>query len=703
MNLVIVESPTKAKTISKFLGSKYKVESSFGHVRDLPKSKLGVDLEKNFEPQYIIPKKAQKNVTALKKLAAKADEIILATDEDREGEAIAWHLTYALGLNSQPQKLDSDHSDISVNSDRIKRIVFHEITKTAIDEAVANPRQIDERLVNAQQARRVLDRLVGYKLSPFLWKKVVRGLSAGRVQSVALRLIVEREEEIKSFKPDEYWTIQAEFETEKKEKFEANLAKINEESISKLGIKTQSEAEKIKEDLEKSKYSISKIEKSETGKNPSPPFITSTLQQAASRFLGFSAKKTMFLAQSLYENGHITYMRTDSTNLSKDALLATQEWIKQNLGDKYSEGPKVYKSKSKLAQEAHEAIRPTNLELAPKEFRKTEKSLEKDEQRLYDLIWRRFLSSQLPSAILDSTKIEIEAKKSQNRESYILNSNGSIIRFDGFLKVWPIKLEEKELPALKENESVELLAINPSQHFTEPPPRYNEASLIKILEKFGIGRPSTYAPTLSVIESRNYVEKIDRRFKPTEIGTLVNKVICENFPEIVDIDFTAKMEENLDEIAEGAKQWQEVIRAFYEPFAKHLEEKYENVKKEITEEKTDEVCDKCGKPMVIKFGRFGKFIACSGFPDCKNTKKIETPLKLLGLKCPKCTEGDVIEKRVNRKGRARGKIFWGCSRYPGCDYASWTNPLEKKEGGEEDNVKENSDKIEDSIEEKETD
>lgn len=670
MNLVIVESPTKAKTISKFLGSKYKVESSFGHIRDLPKSKLGVDLENNFEPQYIIPKKSQKNVTALKKLAAKADNVILATDEDREGEAIAWHLMQALKLEEK-------------KADQIKRIVFHEITKTAIDEAVSNPRQIDESLVNAQQARRVLDRLVGYKLSPFLWKKVVRGLSAGRVQSVALRLIVEREEEIKNFKPDEYWTLAAEFETEKKEKFEANLAKIGDETVPKLGIKTQAEAEKIKKDLEASAYSIKSIEKNETSKNPAPPFITSTLQQAGSRFLGFSAKKTMFLAQSLYENGHITYMRTDSTNLSKDALEAAQNWIGEKLGSKYLTGSKIYKSKSKLAQEAHEAIRPTTPAFTPKEFGDSGKTLEKDEQKLYDLIWRRFIASQLPSASLDSTKIEISGLSKLNPIPYTLVASGNIMRFDGFLRIWPIKLEEKELPALKKSDPLELLFVSPNQHFTEPPPRYNEASLIKILEKFGIGRPSTYAPTLSVIEGRNYVEKIDKRFQPTEIGTLVNKVICENFPEIVNIEFTAKMEEDLDEIAEGKKKWQETIRAFYEPFAKNLEEKYENVKKEVTEEKTDKVCDKCGKPMVIKFGRFGKFIACSGFPDCKNTKKIETPKKLIGLKCPKCSEGDVIEKRVNRKGRARGKVFWGCSKYPTCDYASWTNPLEKKEDGEE--------------------
>ncbi|MBI3589440.1 MAG: type I DNA topoisomerase [Candidatus Liptonbacteria bacterium] len=672
MNLVIVESPTKAKTISKFLGSHYQVESSFGHVRDLPKSKLGVEVEKNFEPQYIIPKKNQKQVTALKKVAEKAESVILATDEDREGEAIAWHLLHALKL--EESKID-----------RVKRIVFHEITKTAIDSALKNPREIDLHLVDAQQARRVLDRLVGYKLSPFLWKKIARGLSAGRVQSVALRLIVEREEEIKKFHPEEYWTLTALLETKKNEKLEATLVKINHETIPKLSLKTKDQVEVIKTDLMQSLYEIAAVNQSELRKNPMPPFITSTLQQTASRAFGFSSKKTMYLAQSLYEKGHITYMRTDSVNLAQDALLSAESWVKNHLGSKYSQGPKTYHGKSKLAQEAHEAIRPSNVDFAPLEFGqiKTKKNLEKDEQKLYDLIWRRFIASQLPPAILDATRIEISAQPKNTATCYMLHATGNVMRFDGFLKVWPTKLEEKTLPAVAKGDELNLIEINPLEHFTEPPPRYNEASLIKTLEKFGIGRPSTYAPTISVIQDRNYVEKLARYFHPTEIGTLVNKVLSENFPKIVDIDFTAKMEEELDEIAEGKKNWQTTIKEFYEPFSKNLEQKYEAVsKQEIVDEKTDEVCEKCGKPMIVKFGRFGKFIACSGFPDCKNTKNLKGGDKTIGLKCPKCHEGDVIEKRVNKKGRARGKIFWGCSRYPDCDYASWTNPLEKKEEDE---------------------
>ncbi len=669
MNLVIVESPTKAKTISQFLGKDFKVESSYGHVRDLPKSKIGIDLENNFEPQYIVPKKAQKNVTALKKLSEKAGDIILATDEDREGEAIAWHLAQALKLNTEEKN--------------IKRIVFHEITPSAITKALENPRKILENLVNAQQARRVLDRLVGYKLSPFLWKKVVRGLSAGRVQSVALKLIVEREEEIKNFKPEEYWTIAVNLETKNQNQFEANLSKIGENSVPKLGIKNQSEAEKIKADLEKSSYQVKSVEKSESRKHPLPPFITSTLQQTASRYYGYSSKKTMYLAQSLYEKGHITYMRTDSTNLSESSQIAAQDWLKNNLGEKYTEGPKSYKSQSKLAQEAHEAIRPSNIGFTPAEFSKSKNLLEKDEQKIYDLIWRRFTASQMVAAILDAAKIEISTTSKLNSIPYTLVANGNVIKFDGFLKVWPAKLEEKNLPVVTEKEILKLLEILPNQHFTEPLPRYNEASLIKTLEKYGIGRPSTYAPTISVIQERNYVEKIEKRFHPTEIGTLVNKVLTEHFPEIVDIDFTAKMEEELDEVAEGKKKWQDTIREFYEPFSKHLEKKYEEVQKETVEEKTDEVCEKCGKPMVIKFGRFGKFMACSGFPDCKNTKNLKTDPKKIGLKCPKCNDGDIIERRVS-KGRARGKIFWGCSRYPACDYASWTNPLEKPKEKEQE-------------------
>jgi DNA topoisomerase-1 len=666
MKLVIVESPTKAATIKKFLGEEYKVESSYGHVRDLPKSKLGIDLEKDFEPQYIIPKKSQKRVTLLKKEAAKAEEVVLATDEDREGEAIAWHLTRALELVNPKTE--------SQNAKPVKRIAFHEITKPAIRAALANPRHLDSNLVDAQQARRVLDRLVGYKLSPFLWKKVARGLSAGRVQSVALRLIADREEEIKKFIPQEYWTIAAEFEAAGG-KFGAELIRIGGKTLEKLGVKSGAEAENIADGLRKSAFRLGAVEKKETRKNPLPPFTTSTLQQAAAGRLGFSAQKTMFLAQELYENGYITYMRTDSVNLSREAAAAAGKWLAENLGKEYAlESPRFFKSKSRLAQEAHEAIRPTDVNISPDALPKFKgKGADKDRKRVYELIWRRFVASQMTPAIFDSVKIDVLGK---GREEYVLRANGSILKFDGFLKVWPVKFEEKELPPLAEGEGAKLLEVKPSQHFTEPPPRYNEASLIKTLEQYGIGRPSTYAPIISVIKNRGYVEKKQGRFYPTEIGALVNKVLTENFSEIVDIGFTAKMEEELDEIAEGKINWRSVIREFYAPFSEHLEKMYESVRKEeIFEEKTEEKCEKCGKPMLVKIGRFGKFLACSGFPECKNAKSLKEPPKPTGLKCPKCGEGDVIERRV-RNGRARGKIFWGCSRYPKCDYASWQNPLE---------------------------
>ncbi|MDP3999675.1 MAG: type I DNA topoisomerase [bacterium] len=654
MKLVIVESPTKAKTIEKFLGKGYKIESSFGHVRDLPKSKLGIDLENNFEPQYIIPVKAKKNVRLLKETAAKADEVILATDEDREGEAIAWHLTKALGLEG---------------GDKIKRIVFHEITETAIQEALKSPRSLDPRLVDAQQGRRVLDRLVGYKLSPFLWKKIMRGLSAGRVQSVALRLIIEREEEIKNFKPTEYWELIAAL-TKKigGQAIEARLMKIDDRTLAQLDIQNQEMAEKILSDLKGAEFKVAKIERKEIAKNPLPPLITSTLQQEGAKRLGFSSKKTMFLAQRLYEKGLITYMRTDSVNLSQESLAAAKRWLTENLGEAYaSQAPRIFKTKSRLAQEAHEAVRPTNVFIEP------DKNDIEDigEKKLYKLIWQRFVASQMPQAIISSVQTDISAK------NYTFRASGNVMKFNGYLKIWPQKFEERELPPLEENESLLLTELRPSQHFTEPPARYNEASLIKTLEEFGIGRPSTYAPTISVIQTRNYVEKKEKKFYPTEIGTLVNKVLVENFPAIVDINFTAKMEEELDGIAEGKSQWQDVIREFYVPFAENLEKKYLEVsKKEIVpEEAIDEKCDKCGKPMVIKYGRFGRFIACTGFPECKNTKQLpKEPPKLLGMKCPKCEIGDVIERKVSR-GRVRGKVFWGCNRYPTCDYASWTNPL----------------------------
>ncbi len=686
-SLVIVESPTKARTISKFLGKEYKVESSYGHVRDLPKSKLGIDLEKDFEPQYIIPKKSQKRVTLLKKEAAKAERVILATDEDREGEAIAWHLTQSLGLLPDANlRMDTNAANKNfvdshefADSHRVQRIVFHEITKNAIEEALQNPRGLDSNLVDAQQGRRVLDRLVGYKLSPFLWKKIARGLSAGRVQSVALRLIVDREEEIKNFIPQEYWTITAEFET-KNGKFGADLTKVGEKTLDKLDVKTESEAQDIADGLRKSSFQIEKVEKKETRKNPLPPFTTSTLQQAAAGRLGFSAQKTMFVAQELYENGHITYMRTDSVNLSREATAAAMEWLRTNMGKEYAlETPRAFKNKSRLAQEAHEAIRPTDVNLAPDRLPKLKgKGADKDHKRVYELIWRRFVASQMTTAAFDSVKADVLGK---GKDDYLLRANGSTLKFDGFLKVWPVKFEEKELPPLTDGEKAELLEVSPMQHFTEPPPRYNEASLIKTLEQYGIGRPSTYAPIIFVIKNRGYVEKNHGRFYPTEIGTLVNKVLTENFSEIVDVGFTAKMEEELDEIAEGRIKWRDVIRGFYTPFSEHLTKMYESVRKEeVFQEKTDEKCEKCGKPMLVKIGRFGKFLACSGFPECKNTKSLKEPPKSTGLKCPKCGEGEVIERRV-RNGRARGKVFWGCNRYPNCDYATWTDPLRPNDKG----------------------
>ncbi len=666
MNLIIVESPTKASTISKFLGKDYKVESSYGHIRDLPKSKLGVDVEKSFEPQYVIPTKSRKRVNQLKKEAAAATAVILATDEDREGEAIAFHLTKALGLDDLKN---------------VQRIVFHEITKPAINDALKNPRAIDINLVDSQQARRVLDRLVGYKLSPFLWEKIMKRLSAGRVQSVALRLVVEREEEIRNFKPEEYWSISAILQklkfsvsnSQSSNVIEANLYRINDEAIPKLGIKTKEEADRIVDGLEKCNFRVAKIEKKETKKNPLPPFTTSTLQQTASQRMRFSAKQTMRLAQNLYENGLITYMRTDSLNLSRESVFSAKDWIEKSFGKEYTvQAPRFFKTKSRLAQEAHEAIRPTNVSLTAEEL----KNQNAQEKKLYDLIWRRFVASQMPQAIFDSTSVDILAEQpnSLKTKNYRLKATGNTLRFDGFLKIWPTKFEQKELPPLAENEEMKLKEIIPFQHFTEPPARYNEASLIKTLEEYGIGRPSTYAPTISVIQERNYVVKNEqRRFQPTEIGEAVNKILVEHFPEIVDVQFTAQMEEELDEVAQGKQKWQKVIGEFYEPFSRNLEKKYIEVEKQKPiEEKTDEVCEKCGKPMIIKYGRFGKFMACSGFPECRNTKTLKVAAvdeKGEEIICPKCGEGKVIRRRTKK-----GRFFYGCSRYPDCDFASWKNP-----------------------------
>ena len=669
MNLVIVESPTKAKTISRFLGRDFKVESSYGHVRDLPKSDLGIDIENNFEPRYVIPKKAQKNLNQLKKLSKTAEKIILASDEDREGEAIAWHIAQTI--------VDKEKSKLP----KIERIVFHEITKKAIEEALENPRDIDMNLVNAQQTRRILDRLVGYKLSPFLWKKLMRGLSAGRVQSVALRLIIEKEEEIKNFKPQDYWTILALLQSIKKNQktdipaeWEAALVKIDEKTIAKPGILDKKEVDNIVQDLKNSAWAIEGIEKKEKIYRPRPPFTTSTLQQASWQRYKFSAKRTMMLAQQLYEGidigkeGHtglITYMRTDSLNISEEALKSAKDYLDDAFGKKYSlPSPQRFKTKSKGAQEAHEAIRPSDPHRTPESIKN---DVTNDQYKIYKLIWERFLATQMPGAIFDDTIVTAEAR-AKNEKKYLFSARGSVLKFDGFLKIYPMQIEEKTLPEISRDDKLSVQDIKTDGHQTQPPARYTDASLVKALEKFGIGRPSTYAQIISTLEDRNYMEKDQsKRFIPTEIGYKVNTLLVEHFPKIVDINFTAKMEEDLDEIASGNIAAAPVLKEFYEPFEKNLKEKYDTVIKQDLIEKTDEVCELCKKPMVIKHGRFGKFIACSGFPECKNTRKLPAPS--IGIKCPLCQEGDVIERKSKR-----GRIFFGCSIWPKCQMATWQKP-----------------------------
>lgn len=654
MDLVIVESPAKGRTISKFLGKGYKVLASFGHVRDLPKSQLGVDVENNFEPKYVTPPRSRKTLSELKKESAKAGNTILATDEDREGESIAWHLKEALQLKNP------------------ERIVFHEITKTAIDEALKNPRKIDMKLVDSQQARRILDRLVGYKLSPFLWKKVTKGLSAGRVQSVAVRLIVEREREIEKFVPVEYWSIEALLKNDPQagtpKEFPASLIKQNGKTIDKLEIKNKAEADKILKELNGAKYITESVEKKQTKRHSAPPFTTSTLQQAAWGHFKFSAKMTMSIAQRLYEEGLITYHRTDSLNLSDMSLFAAKKYITENIGKDYWAGKIIkYKTKKAGAQEAHEAIRPAYADKTPDSLNLPagRHGIDPRQLKLYALIWQRFIACQMAPALFDSVSADIQANK------YTFRANGQTLKFDGFLKVYPMKFEEKDLPSLEKGDKLDLVKLNSIQHFTEPPPRYTEASLIKTLEKFGIGRPSTYAPTLSTIQTRNYVEKNEqKRFIPTEIGTVVNDVLVQNFPEIVDIDFTAKMEKELDEVAEGKDSWQKTCKDFYSPFSKNLEEKYKEVKKTDFVKQTNKTCPKCGSAMVERFGRFGKFYACSKFPECKYTESLENKNIELGIKCPKCQEGKIVQKKTKKS-----KIFYGCNKFPKCDFALWYKPV----------------------------
>lgn len=586
--LLIVESPTKAKTINKFLGDRYTVLSSFGHIRDLPKSKIGVDVENGFEPTYTVPTKSKKQVTELRKAAKAADEIYLATDEDREGEAIAWHVAEVLKLPTE----------------KTKRITFHEITQSAIDEAISAPRTIDQHLVEAQQARRILDRLVGYELSPFLWQKVRRGLSAGRVQSVAMRLIVERERERMAFKVDEYWTIDAQFEKDAIA-FPGKLTKIGDQKLEKLSIGNQEEAEKIVTDLKGADVRVANIEKKQVKKSPPRPYTTSTMQIDGNNKLGFSAKQTMRLAQELYETGRITYMRTDSVNLAEKFLGEAQSFLGSTYGEKYTDGPKRYKTKKKGAQEAHEAIRPTDVTATPESLRS---ELEPRTWKLYDLIWRRTVASQMPAAQVERTAVDLHAKE------YTFRSNGSTIVFDGFMKIYQ-SATEKILPALAEGDNVEAKSIVPTQHFTEPPARYSDASLVKILEEHGIGRPSTYAPTIGTIIDRGYVDRDDnKKLFPTDIAMIVTDLLVDHFSNIVDYEFTAKMERTLDEVAEGVVEWRPMLEAFYKPFHTNLETKSKELSREdIMPDRILGEDKETGLPIIARTGRFGGYVQIGSY------------------------------------------------------------------------------------------
>ena len=666
--LVIVESPAKARTISRYLGPGYTVMASMGHVRDLPKSKLGVDVEHGFTPTYVILKEKQPVIKELKERVNQARELILATDPDREGEAIAWHLIEATGAHEKPRR----------------RIVFHEITPEAIRAALQSPRDIDMRLVNAQQARRVLDRLVGYEISPLLWRKVRRGLSAGRVQSAALRLIVEREREIQAFVPQEYWTIAVDLMPEpdgttEPQPFTAALVRINGE---KPELPNEAAARAVAEALERAGYWVQQVTQREKQRRPAPPFTTSTLQQEAARKLRFPVRFTMELAQQLYEGidlgaegrqGLITYMRTDSTQVAASAQARAREVIAKQFGEAYlPPEPPVYTKKAKGAQEAHEAIRPTDPARLPDAVKPY---LSDAQYKLYRLIWERFIASQMANAIYDTTSVDIVAGTAPDHAPYLLRASGSVIRFPGFLAVYregrddemQDELDQRPLPPLHDGQVLRLIAVRPEQHFTQPPPRYTEASLVKTLEELGIGRPSTYAPTIETLKQRQYVQVEDRKLVPTQLGMLVNDLLVEHFPDIVDVQFTSRMEEELDEIASGQREWVPVVAAFYQPFHETVEKAEQTISKvRVADEPTDEVCELCGRPMVIKFGRFGRFLACSGFPECRNKRSL---VEKIGVTCPACGQGEIVVRRSKR-----GRVFYGCSRYPACDFVSWERP-----------------------------
>ncbi|QZD59737.1 type I DNA topoisomerase [Bacillus pumilus] len=655
--LVIVESPAKAKTIERYLGKKYKVKASMGHIRDLPKSQLGVDTEHDFEPRYITIRGKGPVLKELKTAAKKAKKVYLAADPDREGEAIAWHLAHSL--------------DLDLSSDC--RVVFNEITKDAIKDSFKHPRMINMDLVDAQQARRILDRLVGYKISPILWKKVKKGLSAGRVQSVALRLIIDRENEINEFKPEEYWTIDGTF-LKGKESFEASFFGVNGK---KHPLKTKEDVKEILSKLKGSKFSVEKVTKKERKRNPAVPFTTSTLQQEAARKLNFRAKKTMMIAQQLYEGidlgkegtvGLITYMRTDSTRISNTAIEEVSAFIDQTYGKNFLNTTKRTAKKNENAQDAHEAIRPTSTLRKPADVKHV---LSRDQLRLYKLIWERFVASQMAPAVLDTMSVDLD------NNGLTFRANGSKVKFPGFMKVYvegkDDQLEEKDkmLPDLKEGDTVLSKDIEPEQHFTQPPPRYTEARLVKTLEELGIGRPSTYAPTLDTIQKRGYVALDNKRFIPTELGEIVLNLIIEFFPEIINVEFTAKMEKELDSVEEGTIEWVRIIDSFYQDFAKRVEKAEAEMQEvEIEPEYAGVDCEECGHPMVYKMGRYGKFMACSNFPDCRNTKPI---VKDIGVKCPTCYEGNIVERKSKKR-----RIFYGCDRFPECEFVSWDKPIERK-------------------------
>nr|WP_255620725.1 type I DNA topoisomerase [Salinicoccus sp. RF5] len=650
--MVIVESPAKAKTIEKYLGKRYKVVASMGHVRDLPRSQTGIDTENNYEPKYITIRGKGPLLKDLKKEAKKAKKIFLASDPDREGEAIAWHLSHALGDDKE-----------------YYRVVFNEITKDAVKESFKHPGSINQKLVDAQQARRILDRLVGYNISPVLWKKVKKGLSAGRVQSVALKMVIDRENEIREFKPEEYWTITGLFKYGKNN-FEGKFNRLANE---KIKLKTKEDVDHVLSQLEGDQFNVDSVEKKEKKRYPSKPFTTSSLQQEAARKLNFKARKTMMVAQQLYEGidikkagtvGLITYMRTDSTRISPVAQQEAVDYIEGEYGNKFV-GAKPSAKKAEGSQDAHEAVRPTSANRTPANMKQY---LSRDQYRLYKLIWDRFIASMMAPAILDTVRMEL------SNNGVIFRSNGQTIKFKGFMQIYIEGSDDGEedlnnrLPEIAEGETVKSDKIDPNQHFTQPPPRYTEARLVKTLEEQGIGRPSTYAPTLDTIQKRNYVKIDQKRFIPTELGEIVNQSVTQYFPDIIEVEFTRSMEKNLDDIAEGEASWVAVIDDFYKDFEPQVERADEEMEKiEIKDEPAGEDCEKCGSPMVYKMGRYGKFMACSNFPDCRNTKAI---VKTIGVKCPKCSEGDVVERKSKKN-----RIFYGCDRYPECDFISWDRPI----------------------------